>query len=49
MCVASVAHTFLFLGVFMFETINDKINTLNKWREQGLITEEYNQKLEDLL
>ncbi len=30
-------------------TINDKINTLNKWKEQGLITEEeYNQKMENL-
>ena len=33
----------------MFETINDKINTLIKWREDGLITEEYNQKVEDLI
>lgn len=31
------------------ETINDKIDTLNKWKEQGLITEqEYNQKMENL-
>lgn len=31
------------------ESINDKIDTLNKWKEQGLITEEeYNQKMGDL-
>ena len=31
------------------ETVNDKIDTLNKWKEQGLITEEeYNQKMENL-
>ena len=31
------------------ETTNDKIATLNKWKEQGLITEEeYNQKMENL-
>ena len=31
------------------ETINDKIDTLSKWKQQGLITEqEYNQKMENL-
>ena len=31
------------------ETINDKIDTLSKWKQQGLITEqEYNQKTENL-
>ena len=31
------------------ETANDKVATLNKWKEQGLITEEeYNQKMGNL-
>lgn len=31
------------------ETLPEKINTLNKWKEQGLISEEeYQQKLENL-